>query len=62
MTAATPRQAADLASAIETVRRLSRTLDMPQRPDAVTITDADDKTLYWAILDAEPMNDGRQDP
>ncbi len=62
MTAATPRQAADLASAIETARRLSRTLDMPQRPDAVTITDADDKTLYSAILDAEPMNDGRQDP
>lgn len=30
----------DLDDAIEVARQLSRTIDMPQRPDAMTITDA----------------------
>ena len=40
----------------------SRTLDIPQRPGAVTITDARGEALYSTTLDAEAMNDGREDP
>lgn len=40
------REAVDLDGTIEIARQLSRTLDMPQRPDAVTITDVNGLTLY----------------
>lgn len=40
--------AADLDAAIE--RALARTLDMPQRPDALTITDAQGRRLYSCTL------------
>ena len=42
-------QAADLDSAIEIARQLSRTLDMPQQPDAMTITDSNGLTLYSGL-------------
>lgn len=38
--------AADLDEAIGIARRLSRTLDMPQRPDAMAITDGRGNMLY----------------
>lgn len=43
-------EAADLDGAIEIARQLSQTLDMPQRPDAMTITDARGATLYSGAL------------
>ena len=52
-------EAADLDDAIGIAQRLSQTLDMPQRPDAMTITDANGATLYSGALDAEAMNEGR---
>lgn len=45
--------AADLDEAIGIARRLSRTLDMPQRPDGVAITDGQGKKLYSGMLDAD---------
>ncbi|GGB05867.1 hypothetical protein GCM10011491_37440 [Brucella endophytica] len=39
-------EAADLGGAIEIAWQLLRTLDMPQQPDAMTITDAKGLTLY----------------
>jgi len=44
--------AADLDDAIGLVRQLSRTLDMPQRPDAVSISDSDGNRLYSGTFDA----------
>lgn len=38
--------AADLEDAIEIARRFARTLEMPQRPDAVTISDVDGVKLF----------------
>ena len=38
--------AADLDDAIEIARQLSQTLDMPQRPDAISISDDDRNELY----------------
>lgn len=52
-------EAADLDSAIEIARELSQTLDMPQRPDAMTITDADGATLYSGVLEADATTEGR---
>lgn len=43
-------EAADLDDAIEIARHLSQTLDMPQRPDAMTVTDGDGNTLYSGLL------------
>ena len=53
-------EAVDLDDAIEVARLLSRTLDMPQRPDAMTITDANGATLYSGVINAEarPMKKG----
>ncbi len=42
----------DLDSAIGIARQLSRTLDMPQRPDAMTITDVKGTALYSGVLEA----------
>jgi hypothetical protein len=39
----------------ELARQLSQTLDMPQRPDAMTITDANGATLYSGVIDAEAL-------
>lgn len=44
--------AADLDDAIGLARQLSRTLDMPQRPDAVSISDSDGNRLYSGTFDA----------
>jgi hypothetical protein len=52
----------DLDRAIEIARQLWRTLDMPQRADAVTITDGNGETLYSADLEVEAMNEERRDP
>ena len=40
-------EAADLDDAIEIARLLAQTLDMPQRPDAMTITDANGTTTLF---------------
>jgi len=45
-------EAADVDSAIELARQLSYSLAMPQRPDAMTITDADGETLYAGALES----------
>ena len=44
-------EAADVESAISIARQLSLSLNMPQRPDAMTITDATGATLYAGALD-----------
>jgi len=36
----------DLNEAIEIARQLSKTLNMPQRPDAMSISDSDGNELY----------------
>lgn len=46
------RQAADLREAIEIAHRLARTLDMPQLPDGMTISDSEGIALYSGKLDA----------
>jgi hypothetical protein len=45
--------------AILLARLLSQTLDMPQRPDAMTINDANGATLYCGVINAEALNDER---
>ena len=52
-------EAADLDDAIEIAQLLAQTLDMPQRPDAMTITDANGTMLYSGVLDAAAINEGR---
>ncbi|WP_217577886.1 hypothetical protein [Mesorhizobium sp. GbtcB19] len=44
--------AGDLDDAIEIARLLARTLNMPQWPDAVTISEADGAALYSEIIAA----------
>ncbi|WEX75386.1 hypothetical protein PYH37_000792 [Sinorhizobium numidicum] len=44
-------EAADLDEAREIARQLLRTLDMPQRPDAMTIIDGDGNNLHSSRLD-----------
>jgi hypothetical protein len=51
--------AADLDGAIEVARLLARTLDMPQRPDAMKINDANGAMLYSGVLDAGAINEPR---
>jgi hypothetical protein len=53
---------ADRDGAIEVARHLLRTLDMPQRPDAVTITDASGDILYSGALDIEIINKRKPAP
>ena len=52
-------EAADLDDAIEIAQLLARTLDMPQRPDAMTITDANGTMLYSGVLSAAAINEGK---
>jgi len=52
-------EAADLDKAMDVARRLSQTLDMPQRPDAMTITGATGTVLYSGVIDATAVNEGR---
>ncbi|OAP35328.1 hypothetical protein AU381_26430 [Sinorhizobium glycinis] len=52
-------EAADLDEAIEIALELLRTLDMPQRPDAMTITDGDGSTIHSSRLDTIESLDGR---
>ena len=47
-------EAAGLDQAIEIARRLSQTLNMPQRPDAMTIRDGHGNKLYSSNLDPTP--------
>ncbi|MCT7376952.1 hypothetical protein [Chelativorans salis] len=46
------REAVDLDDAIGIARLLAQALDMPQRPDAMMITDAEGTTIYTGALDA----------
>jgi hypothetical protein len=48
------REAQGLESAKEIARTLMRTLEMPQQPDGVLITDADGAELFSGSLDQEP--------
>ena len=50
----------DLDGAIAAARLLARTLDMPQRPDSMTITDANGKTHYSGIVGLDAVDEGRQ--
>ena len=43
----------DLDDAMDVARRLSQSLDMPQRPDAMTITDATGSALYSGEINAK---------
>ncbi|RJT33331.1 hypothetical protein D3227_25295 [Mesorhizobium waimense] len=52
-------EAADLDDAIEIARLLARTLNMPQRPDALTIADATGATLYSGALATQAVNEER---
>lgn len=52
-------EAADLDDAIEIARLLAGTLNMPQRPDAMTIADANGATLYSGVLAGEASNEDR---
>jgi len=45
--------ATNLDDAIEIARLLARTLNMPQWPDAVTISEADGAALYSEIIAAQ---------
>ena len=49
--------AADLDAAIEIARLLARTLNMPQWPDAIAITDAEGATIYSSIIAAQAGTD-----
>lgn len=51
-------EAADLDDAMEVARLLSQTLDMPQRPDAMTITDATGTALYSGAIGAKAISEG----
>ncbi|MEY9196044.1 hypothetical protein ABIA16_001160 [Sinorhizobium fredii] len=55
-------EAADLDEAIEIALELLRTLDMPQRPDAMTITDGDGSTIHSSRLDTIESLDERPTP
>lgn len=55
-------EAADVEGAIEVAQRLSQTLDLPQRPDAMTITDANGRVLYSGAIDVDALPEGRSPP
>jgi hypothetical protein len=52
-------EAADLHDAIEIAWLLVRTLDMPQRPDAMRITDANGTTLHSCAIEPEAYSERR---
>ncbi|MEQ1940388.1 hypothetical protein ABMA46_19265 [Mesorhizobium sp. CN5-321] len=49
-----------LDGAIAAAQLLARTLDMPQRPDSMMITDANGKVHYCGIIGLEAVNEERQ--
>jgi hypothetical protein len=53
-------EAVDLDDAIDVARRLSETLNMPQRPDSMTITDAAGTVLYAGAIEVDAFNEERQ--
>ena len=55
-------EATDLDDAMKIARRLSQTLDMPQRPDALTVTDGAGAVLYAGALEADVPNEERTRP
>lgn len=55
-------EAANLDEAIESALELLRTLDMPHRPDAMTITDEDGSTIHSGRLDTIENLDERPPP
>lgn len=55
-------EAADAEDAIAVARRLALTLDMPQRPDAMSVTDDSGKLLYRGDLGIRPENEGTLSP
>ena len=55
-------EAADLDDALKIARRLSQTLDMPQRPDGMSITDATGVALYSGVVDAHAVCEGKPRP
>jgi hypothetical protein len=53
-------EVADLEDAMKVARRLSETLNMPQRPDAMAITDVSGAMLYAGAIEHHASNeDGR---
>ena len=44
-------EVADIEDAIRTARKLSKTLDMPQQPDGLSITDADGAIIYSGAIE-----------
>ena len=54
-----PAQAIDLDDAMEVALRLSQTLNMPQRPDAMTIIDAAGVALYSGQIVVKAVNEER---
>ncbi|MEO9612823.1 MAG: hypothetical protein ABJG86_13150 [Nitratireductor sp.] len=50
-------EAVDVAAAIDTARQLSLTIDMPQRPDAMTITDVKGEVIYSGVTEAPIIGD-----
>jgi hypothetical protein len=56
------KEAVNTNDAIVLARQLSQTLDMPQRPDAMTITDANGATLFSGVIDADAANEERRQP
>jgi hypothetical protein len=50
----------DLDGAIAAARLLARSLDMPQHPDSMTITDANGKIHYSGIIGSDVVYDGSQ--
>jgi hypothetical protein len=55
-------EALDAQDAIAIARRLALTLDMPQRPDAMSVTSAWGKVLYSGDLGIQPDNEGGPSP
>lgn len=53
--------ATDLDDAIAIARLLARTLNMPQWPDAVTISEADGASLYSEIIAAQQGEEGQDE-
>ena len=52
-------EAADVEGAMEVAQRLSQTLDLPQRPDAIAIIDATGSVLYSGPIDTDSLPEGR---
>lgn len=50
----------NLDGAIAAARLLAQTLEMPQRPDSMTITDGNGKVHYTGIIGLEAVDEGRQ--